>query len=326
MKVSLFLKIILSLSVAAGVFVTLTGCKASANEKKIGIIEPIEHKAMDEIVAGFTDTLRADISSPMQFKVANAQGDINLERAIIQQMKDEGYDLIVPIGSDATQMSLATAPHRAIISLAASLSQKERDALKSCHVAVVHDEISSAQIMQFIHRVYPSLTQLVLIHSTSDKVFPEVEEAIAAGKRYGIQIKPMMVPTLNDLYSTANNIPSTAQGIFVLKDSLIVSGISTLAIAAEKQQIPLITSDQGSVEDGAAFAVGVHEREIGIQGGKLAAAVLKGKAPCDLPIVSMTHLTVFVNKAALAKEHQALAPVQSAAQQQYAVEYAKHAA
>ncbi|VVC74880.1 hypothetical protein AQUSIP_01540 [Aquicella siphonis] len=292
----------------------LAGCKASANEKKIGIIVPIEHKAMDEIVDGFTKTLSAKSSYPLRFKVANAQADMNLQRAIIQQMKSEGYDMIVPIGSDATQMSVSSIQKQPIVSLASSLTQQDRSRLKTCNIAVVHDEISAERLLQFIHQAYPEMQRIVLIHSAADKVFPEVEAAVTAGKNTGITIKPVMVPTLNELYGTANNLPADAQGILVLKDSLIVSGISTLEKAAAKQQIPLITSDQGSVQDGAGFALGVHERDIGVEGANLAAAILSGKNPCSLPITTMSKLTVFVNNSSLDQEKQSFAPIQSAAE------------
>jgi putative tryptophan/tyrosine transport system substrate-binding protein len=108
-----------------------------------------------------------------------------------------------------------------------------------------------------------------------------------------------MVSSLPELSSVTNNIASDTQGILILKDSLIVSGISTLANAAKDKQIPLITSDQGSVQSGADFALGVHERQIGVEGGKLAAEILSGKPACDLPVVEMRTLTVFVNPHAL---------------------------
>lgn len=308
MLINKMIKIVLLTSLIA----ILTACHSS-NEKKIGIIVPIEHKAMDQIVAGFRETLTSVYGQPTQIKVSNAQGDLNLTRAIIQQLKDEQYDVIVPIGTDTTQMSAAIIKHQPIVSLAAAFSQKEREQRKECNIAVVNDEISAERLMQFIHLVYPNLHRLVLIHSTSNKVFPEVEAAIAAAKPLNIEIKPMMAPTLNELYSITNAIPADAQGILVLKDNMIVSGISTLSITAAKRHLPLITSDQGSVQDGAAFALGVHERTIGVEGAMLVAKVLAGSAPCSLPIVEMTHLTVFVNKAALKKEQQDFAAIVDAA-------------
>lgn len=305
-------------------FASLFGCHSSTNTKKIGVIVPLEHKAMDEIVAGFTETLRKNYPYPFKYKVANAQGDLNLQRAIISQMKDEQYDLIVPIGTGTTQMSVATIHNQPIVSLAASFSEEERQQKKPCHIAVVHDEISTQQLIEFIHLVYPGMKRIVLIHSASDKVFPEVKEAVTIGKQFGMEINPMMVPTLNELYSIAKAIPAETQGIFVLKDSLIVSGISTLENVAEKRHIPLITSDQGSVQDGAGFALGVHERDIGVEGAKLAAAVLSGKPACSLPIVNMTHLTVFVNKESLAKQLQSLEPIQAAANKlHYKIEWVR---
>lgn len=301
---------------------SLFGCDTSSqHQKKIGIIIPIQHKAMDEIVAGFEETLRAHSHEPLQFQVMNAQSDMNMQRAIISQMKNTHTDLIVPIGTDATEMSVAMINQQPIVSLASSFSQQDRDKRKNCNIAVVHDEISTDQIFDFIQLVYPHIKKITLIHSTSDKVFPEVKAAIQAGKNRGITVKPIMVPTLQELYSVSQSLPSDTDAIFVLKDSLIVSGISTLSLTAAKKHIPLITSDQGSVQDGAGFSLGVHEREIGVKGGLLASEILAGKNPCDLPIVNMTHLTVFVNTKALEQEHQSLVAIQAAAKQKnYPVE------
>lgn len=291
----------------------LTACQPSSSEKQIGIIVPIEVKALDEIVKGFETSLQSQTNVPLKFKVANAQGDMNMERAIIQQMATDKYAMVVPIGTDATEMAAAAIKNKPIVSLASSISEQQRKALQPCNMVVVHDEIPVAQSLTFIHAAYPNLKKIALIHSASDKIFPQVNEAITAGKKYHIEVKAMMATTLNDLYSVANNIPTDADAIFVLKDTLIVNGITTLQIAANNRHIPLYTSDQGSVQDGAGFALGVHESAIGEDGGKLAAEILGGRASCTIPNVAMTNLTVFVNKDALAKANQDLTPIETAA-------------
>lgn len=306
------LKIVL-LVILLSSFGILSACHSSQNTKKIGIIVPLQHKALDEIVAGFTEKLKSQIDYPLEFKIANAQNDINMQRAIIQQMKDENYALIVPVSSVTTQMTLAMIQDKPIISIASSYSKQERKERNPCNVAIVHDDISPEKIITFIHHAYPKLSHLTLIHSASEKIFPDVKLALVAGKNLGIEIKPMMVPALSDLYSIANALPQNTQGILVLRDNMIVSGIGTLAISAAQRQIPLITSDQGSVQEGGAFSLGVHEREIGIKGATLAASVLSGKKICSLPILEMTELTVFVNKDALIKENQNINDIQQTA-------------
>jgi putative tryptophan/tyrosine transport system substrate-binding protein len=114
----------------------------------------------------------------------------------------------------------------------------------------------------------------------------------------------VMVATLPELYNVAESLPEQTQGIFILKDNLIVSGIGTLAKTASSRHIPLITSDQGSVQNGAGFALGVREREIGVAGAMLAAQALNGKPICDLPIVGMNNLTVFINQSAMQQQKQ----------------------
>lgn len=299
------IKILLTLICAT----QLLSCKQeqqSSNEIVVGIIEPLSHTAMNEIAAGFSDTLHALYKKPVTIKIENAQNDPNLQRAIIQKMADAHYNLIVPIGVGATSMSLAMVHDIPIVSLASDLTDEQRKKIHPCHAAAVHDEISSQQILEFIHAVYPKLTELTLVHSAADKVFPEVDATVNAGKKLGINIHHVMVASLPELYRTAESLPSNTQAIFILKDSMIASGIGTLAKAAASLHIPLITSDQGSVQDGAGFSLGVHEKNIGIEGGKLAAAVLDGKSICELPIVTMKNLTVFINKKSLQAESQTI--------------------
>jgi len=302
--------------------VTLNACKQESSATiKVGIVVPLQHKAMDEIIEGFTHTLKETYHQPIEIKIANAQNDANLERAIIQQMRDENLNIIVPIGTDASQMTLAIARSQPVVSLASDLSEQDRQKLNPCNVAIVHDEISSTQLIQFIHAAYPSLTHLTLIHSSANKIFPEVAKTITAGKKNGIEIKNVMITSLAELTSAAENLSENTQGIFILKDHLLVSGISTLAQAANKRHIPLITSDQGSVQDGADFALGVHEKEIGVEGGKLAADILNNIPACHLPIVEMKKLTVFINKNAMQHSKQNIDAIANAAKKlQYHVE------
>lgn len=310
---SRLIKIILLLVMPALVLL-IASCTSNSNEKKVGIVVPLENKSLDEIVEGFKTTLATNLKVPYSIKVANAQGDLNLERAIIAQMKSEHYDVIAPIGTAATQMSLAMTK-QPVVGIAANYDDNQRAQLKHCNLAVVSDEISPLQIVEFIHQVYPNIHEVTLIHSGTEKIYADVQTAILAGKKYDIKIIPMMAPTLNDLYSVANSLPQTTQAILILKDILIASGTPTLAHVAANRHIPFIAADQGSVQDGAAFAVAVHEKNIGVQGALLTQQILDGKKACELPIVTMKKLTVFVNPQSLKNENLSMIPLEQAAKQ-----------
>lgn len=292
----------------------LAACNSSNNSgSKIGIIVPLEHRAMDEIITGLTDTLPGTVD----IKVKNAQNDPNLQRSIIQQMQNQKYAVIVPIGTSTSQMAISMIHDKPIVSLASELTEQDRKKLSPCNVAIVHDQLAPEQIVAFIHTIYPALTQLTLIHSSSDKIFPEVKEFILIAKNFGITVIPKMVTTLPELDATAQSLPNTTQGIMILKDHLIVSGITTLTKVAVARKIPLITSDQGSVQDGGGFALTFPEKDIGIEGAKLINEVLAGKNPCSLPIVEMKNFTVFINAVTMRDSGQSLDPVVAAAKKQH---------
>lgn len=301
-----------------GIGLLLSSCqqqpKTESGAKKIGVIIPLEHKAMDEIVAGFTETLKKSMpNTKLEFKIANAQGDLNIERAIIQQMNSGSYDLVVPVGITATQMALSMIHEKPIIGLAAHYTEEERSTLKNCNITAVHDEIPPQQTIAFIHQVYPQLKNLTLIHSSEDKVFPQIKEAVASGEALGITVKPLLVPAMTELYSIAKAIPQDTEALFVLKDHTIASGISTLAMVANDKQLPLVTSDQDSVSIGGGFAVGVFERDIGVAGAAIAKEILDGQAVCTIPIVNMKELKVFINPKMLSLEGQSVQLVTDAA-------------
>lgn len=301
MNTNTFFKILMMICIIAGI----TACQEKTSfDTKIGIIVPLEHTAMNEIIAGFKETLETQYHQPVTIKIANAQNDMNLQRAIIQQMRDENFTMIVPIGTSTSQMSLSMIRTQPIVSLAAELSEKDRSIHTPCHLSIVHDEVAAKKIIAFIHAAYPNIKNITLIHSATDKIFPEIKSAEEAASAFDIKITPRMATSLPELTTIANSLPNGTEAILVLKDSLIVSGISILQKTATLKQIPLITSDEGSVNDGAGFALGVSEKEIGIQGAKLALAILKGTKACELPIVEMENLTVFVNVNALQQEGQ----------------------
>lgn len=272
---------------------------ATAATKKIAIIVPAEIQALEEITQGFKTALKKDYAGELVFKVANTQGDLNLLHATIQSLRDQNYQLIVPIGSNATSMTISMIKKTPILSLASDFSDTQRKKLHPCNVAVVQDEISSESQLNFMHKAFPNLKKVVLLYSPTDEIFTQVEEAKKAGDKFGITIMPMMVSSLPELQTVANNMPQDTQAIFILKDMQIVGGISQIQHIAQKRQILLMSSDDGSVKNGAGFSLGVYENQIGIEGALLAAEILTGKNACVLPIKKMKDLTVFINSAAM---------------------------
>lgn len=280
----------------------------NSNEKAptFGILIPLEHTSLTEIVTGFTNVVKKNYPSAV-FNIQNAQGDIKLQRAIIEQFVGQKVDIIVPIGTTSTQMTLAYVKTIPIVSLAADVSEEERQKLNPRNMTGVLDEIGGEKKLNFIRQVYPNIKKISIIaHSGNEKNFDEISEIESYAKKLNIAIQTLTIHTLPELETVIQSIDKDSEAILVLKDHLIVSGIRLLIPTAIERDIPLITSDEGSVQDGASFALGIQERTIGENGGALAVQIIEGQDVSSLRMQDVSELSVFYNQAAFSKGKQHL--------------------
>lgn len=279
---------------------------AAPKPTTIGIVIPISLPAMTQIVNGYETRLKELHKGPLQFTVKNAQGDINIQRAILQEFKQNNVDIIAPVGTDAAQMAIHMIRNKPIIGIAAELGNKKLPA----NATNVLDEVSVAKQIAFIHKALPNIKKITLIYSASgDRIFTEVKKAVTAGKKNNIQVQKLMIEQLPELYTVRQHIAPNSQAVFILKDEMVVSGIRALVQQAEQRHIPVIASDDGSVGKGAAFAVGVSETDIGHDAAELTNKVLNGMSAGKIPQKYMTKYKLFINSAAAKKQNLNLKPI-----------------
>jgi len=262
-----FLFIFASITICSLVFILSNPPKTKPT---IGIIVPMQHAALTEMIQGFKEIL-----PDVNIKVLNAGADQTLQKSIIEQLIHEKCDLLVPIGTQTSQMTLHLAKTQNVLCLAANTDI----ALGTPRATVLDDECTVQKGFSLLHDLFPEIKKICLVHSTSDKIYQELEilEKIALEK--GISLQKLAVFSLSDLYTIGQAIDADSQAILVLKDHLIVSGISTLVKQAEQKQIPVITSDNGSVSSGACLAIGIKEADIGKEGAFIAKQILQGQKP-----------------------------------------------
>jgi putative ABC transport system substrate-binding protein len=269
----------------------------SANAKiVVGVVLPMEHAALQQIVEGLKSGLQTQAQGEeIVIDVQNAAGDTMMMRSIIQAFQRRNVDLLVPVGLSATQMALSLERKRPILGVAANIADEQQQSHRN--LTALNDEIPATSMLEFMLQLRPSLKKITLIYSASDKVIPEVQALAAAVQARGIALQKLMATTMADLHPLVKQVDQDADGILVLKDHLVVSGITVIAQAAHKLQVPLVTSDEGSLRSGGSLALGVHERQIGEQAALMARQILSGKSPHEVPIYrfTMKDCVVFIN-------------------------------
>lgn len=258
---------------------------------KVGVVVPLQHEAMNQIVLGIEDALE---DTDAEIIVKNAQGDTNIMSALIKQMRDdEDIKIIMPIGTSTSQMVLANVKDRPIVCVAAKF-----DKPIGLQATGVNDEIPISISMQKLK----ALRKIAVIYSASEKVTPEIDELKKYADSHGVTLHLSMIQNLTDLPSAVKSAPDDADSFLILKDHLVVSGINVIVKEAEKRLIPVIASDEGSVINGATIAIGVPEKMIGYESGQITKMILEGKKPSEIPYKNIDSLVLFVNKSAFGKQ------------------------
>ena len=276
------------------IYLSILLCSFSfaAFSKTVFIILPIEHKAINEIVAGFQDGLRKQFKSEeVKFIVRNALGDINIQRLIIQQAKDQKPDLIVPIGTSTSQMTAAMIQNIPVLAMA-SLPIEGRN------VTGVNDEVPVSKAYAVMKAVRAKLKDITVIYTPQDKNDAELKKLEALVLKDKVTLNQILIPNLTDLYMNVQSVSEDTDFMFIFKDNLIANGITVLINQANMRKIPLMTSDEGTVSKGACFALGVRERSIGTQSSELAFKILTQKEVMHYPFESLKKLSFFRNKKA----------------------------
>lgn len=252
--------------------------------KKIAVIVPIQHKAMDDIVAGFKSKLKnsGDDKRVVEF---NAMGDINNITSVINQVSESyDYGVIIPIGTNATTIAINSTNTKPIIALASTIDENDRQELiKKGHnnITNVQDEIPVKTILSFITKL--GRNKVLLVYSNDERIQKQVDEAEKISVDYGLKIKKFNVVNSTDIYSITSAI-GDSECILVLKDHIIVSMINVLVEAAHEHSLPVITSDEGSIIASADLAIGVKESQIGELGAEILNEMIDGKKINEIPV------------------------------------------
>jgi len=117
-----------------------------------------------------------------------------------------------------------------------------------------------------------------------------------AAKRLQIQVVRQDVANDEEVTSIlAEKWASKVDAVLLLPSVLVTARIGTIIVKAKKERLPLIVYDDASVERGALASYSGNFRLFGDQAAKLAAKILKGAKPADLPIETPEKLILKIN-------------------------------
>ncbi|MDI6600352.1 MAG: ABC transporter substrate-binding protein [Thermoanaerobacteraceae bacterium] len=275
----------------------------SAKVKKIGIIQLVEHPALDASRDGFVEGLKAAgfADDKVEVEVKNAQGDFATAQTIAEGFKGENVDLIYAIATPAVQAAYNVTKDIPIVFSAVTdpVTAKVVESLDkpNTNVTGVSDMTPIEEQLKLLKQILPDSKNVGIMYNAGEvNSVVQVDIAKKAAPALGLNLIDATVSTSGEVSQAAQSLVGRVDAIYIPTDNTIASSIQAVVKVANANKIPVIGSEEGMVAGGALITKGINYYNLGVDAGKMAAEILNGKKPADIPVVLPTNMDIVVNK------------------------------
>ena len=247
--------------VAALALSTMVGCsskKDSSDQKKIGVVQLVEHDALDASYKGFKDGLeKAGYKDGDKIKIEykNAQNEQSNCQTIAKQFVTDKCDLVLAIATPAAQ----------------AMANESKD--------------------------IPILVTAVTDPADAKLVKSNKKPGTNVSGTSDLTTVDATVSESSEIRQVVESLKGKVDAIYSPTDNMIAAGINTVSMVANEAKIPFIVAEEGMCTGGGLATYGVNYYKLGQQTAKQAVKILEGKAePKDMPIEYQENADLIINK------------------------------
>ena len=305
----------IALGIAALGLVITAGCggdQQASGEKsyQIGIVQLVEHNALDAANRGFIDGLKArgyEEGKNLTIDRQNAQADQSNLQNIAQRFVSDKVDLICAIATPAAQSVANATKDIPIVGTAitdyVSAKLAQTNEKPGANITGTSDLNPIKEQIDLLIKLYPNAKTIGTIYSSSE-VNSEIQikamTEYAASK--GLTVRVATVSTVNDIQQAAQSLVGEVDVFYEPTDNVISSSIPTLVGVTDAAGKAVICAEPFMVTGGCLATYGIDYYKLGVQTGDMAADILEGKKkPADMPIETARDLTLVISKGNAAK-------------------------
>lgn len=313
-------KIIGSVLSALMIGVFLNGCgtdggsnstSVDKNEKvkNIGIVQLVQHDALDSANKGFVDALKEkgyEDGKNIKIDQQNAQGEQANAQTISKQFADSKKDLIFAIATPAAQAAYNSTKDIPIVFTAVTdpVSAEIAKDWKSSgtNVTGTSDKVPVEEQIKLMKKLLPDTKTVGVIYNTSEtNSVIQVEELKTAAEKEGLAVKEIGVTNVNEINQNLASALNEIDALYTPTDNTVASAYSLVGKLCLDAKKPIIGAEEAVVTKGGLATIGIDYYKLGKEAGDKAVEILEGKKPSDIEISTLSEMSFTINKDVAAK-------------------------
>lgn len=304
-------KKLMTVLLAAAVIALGAGCTSSAtkeqsNEATIGIVQYVDHVALDAAREGFVTALADNgytDGDNITLDVQNAQGDQSNLSTISDRFVSNKVDMVLAIATPAAQAIAGKTTEIPVLGTAITDYEAARlvtsNEAPGGNVSGTTDMNPIKEQIDLLVKLVPTAKTVgVLYTSSEDNSVIQAKMAKEAIEKLGLKYVEVTVTNSNDVQQATQSIVSQCDAIYIPTDNVFASAMPQVQSITAQSKTPVICGESGMVESGGLATLGISYSDLGYQTGLMAVKILKGEAePATMPIESATKFEYAINGA-----------------------------
>ena len=302
--------LLLAMSLAA---VLLAGCgstgKDSGDSKKkadddvyhVGVIQLVEHEALDAATEGFQDALKEKLGDKVVFDVQNAQGEETNCATICTKFVNDDVDLIMANATQALTSAATATPDIPIVGTSVTdfvtTGTVESNDKPGTNVTGTSDLAPIDQQIALLKRLVPDAKTVGILYCSSEanSVY-QAEEAQKELEKEGIKVEVYTVADSNDIQQVVTKAAYNSDAIYIPTDNTIASNMEIVKNVTVPEKVPVIAGEENMCAVGGLATLSISYYNIGYNAGLMAYDILvNGKDPAEMPIQYADEITLKYN-------------------------------
>lgn len=256
----------------------------------VGIIQLVEHQALDAATEGFETALTDKLGDKVTFDYQNAQGESTNCATISTKFVNDGVDLIMANATSALQSAAAATNEIPIVGtsvtdfVTANVVNSNEE--PGTNVTGVSDLAPVDEQIALLQRVCPDVTKVAIVYCSSEanSVF-QADLAAEYLDAAGIAYKVYTAADSNEIQAVITSAVADCDCVYIPTDNTFADNMEIVKNVTVPAGIPVICGEENMCSVGGLATLSISYYDLGYKAGEMAYEILvNGADPATMPI------------------------------------------
>ena len=251
---------------------------------KVGVVQLIQHEALDAATKGFTDALQEALGDKVEVVVKNASGDSNNCSTIVNGFISDKVDLIMANATPALQAAASatsTIPilGTSVTDYATALEIADWNGTVGGNISGTSDLAPLDKQAAMLQELFPNAKKVGMLFCSSEANSKyQVDEVTKLLSNAGITCTEYAFTDSNDVTSVTQKACDESDVIYIPTDNTAASNTEAIANVVLAANTPVIAGEAGICRGCGVATLSIDYYELGRITGQMAAKILTGEA------------------------------------------------